>query len=146
MNGKIGKKRIILVLSLICVGVLILTVYLVNTGKPSYSPFKHEFNSKTGVVTFKLDQRYSFDSIQLSLGNFPQPIFDSETSEVSFNVFDLPVGKYDFVYIVAHNRDTTEQKGVEFEIVHQSGNEILIQEFRNGVTFPGYRHTYTYSY
>lgn len=145
MNGKIGKKRVMLVLPLICVGVLILTIYLVNN-KPPNSPFRHEFDSKTGVVTFELDKEYSFDSIQLSLGNFPEPIFDSETSEVSFNVFDLPVGKYDFVYIIAHNRDTMEQNGVEFEILHQSGDKILIQEFRNGVTFPGYRHTYTYSY
>lgn len=147
MNWKLGKKRIIITISLICMGLLSLTINIVIISIPPYSPIKHTVDSKTGIVTFELDKEYSFDGIQLSLSNFPQPDFDSETSEISFRAFDLAIGEHDFVYFIAHKRDNAEEQiGIEFEILHQSDSKILIQEFPNGVQFPGDRQMYTYNY
>ncbi|MGI5985232.1 MAG: hypothetical protein GXY01_08145 [Clostridiales bacterium] len=146
MNEKHSKKRIIFILSVICVGFLCLRAYLVN--QPPYSPIKHSFDSETGIVTFKLDPKYHFQNITLSQGHYPQPIFDSKTSEVSFCAFDLLNGKHEFVFFVCQKRDDSkaEQIGIEFEILHQSNNEIIIQMFYGGRQYPGYRQIYTYSY
>lgn len=145
-HSKNSKKRIFFTLPLICVVLLFLRAYIVN--KPPYSPVKHTFDSKTGIVTFVLDPQYIFKNIRLSEGYYTQPFFDSETSEVSFCASDLSVGKHEFVLFVCNKRDDpkAEQIGVEFEILHQSNNEIIIQMFYGGRQFPGYRHIYTYNY
>jgi hypothetical protein len=148
MDLKAGKKRIILTISIICLVWLIFGVYLYIMNKPPFLPVKHTFDREAGIVAFKVDPKYSIDHIYLSEGGYyPQPLIDSKTTEVSFCAFDLAVGQHEFVYFICHKKDgKTDAIGVEFEILHQSDSEILIQVFENGRDFPGYRRTDSYSY
>lgn len=140
------KKRIAIILIALCVACLCLGAYLIN--KPPYLPVKQSFDSKTGMVTFKLDPKYHFQRISLNYGYYPQPDFDDQTSEVSFCVFELPMHRHEFILFICQKGegDKVEEVALEFEVLRQNPGEILITAFYGGLQFSTYRQTYIYNY
>lgn len=144
---RFNKKIIIPVLAVIAI--ISVIVYVAGFfNKANYIPISFIFDDKTREVVFSIDEGYKIHRIQVLEGNIDIPNYDNDTREILFPAWKLGVGEHEIVYFVIQNNKgkVTEEYNVEYEILHQSANEIIIS-VRNGDSLnPGASDVYTFYY
>lgn len=144
---KLSKKIVILAIAIV---VLILGILyaLVNSNKKPYAPINFTFDKLTGKVEFIIEEGYKIHRIQVLEGHLDVPYFDKETIIVSFPSWELEVGEHEFVWFAIQNYEgeVNEQYNVQYEILHQSANEIIISVTYGNSKYPGVSDMYFFEY
>lgn len=144
---KFNKKIILPVLAV--VAIIAVIVYVVGvSNKTPYAPICFDFDAKTGKIVFSINEGYKIHHIQVREGHFDVPNYDKDTREIFFPTLKLGIGEHEFVYFVIQNYEgkVTEEYNVEYEILHQSSNEIIISVRYGNSPNPGKSDMYSFYY
>lgn len=133
---------------LVIIAIIPIAVYVVSYfNKTQYVPISFNFDAKTREVVFLIDEGYKIHRLQMLEGNISVPNYESDTREIQFPTWQLSVGEHEFVYFVIQNNPgkVTKEYTLEYEILHQSTNEIIISVRKSNSPL-GKKDVYTFYY
>jgi ABC-type cobalt transport system substrate-binding protein len=144
---KINKKIVISVLVVIVI-IAVVVFVVSNFKKSQHDPISFRFDAKTKEVVFLIDEGYKIHRLQMLEGNIDVPNYDKDTREVIFPWYELEIGEHEFLYFVIQNYEGKVEKeyNIEYEILHQSANEIIIMVHSNSSPYLGERDFYSFYY